>query len=156
MTLFEHAQRFVGEVHEIPGAQHSPFIQWCFEACEGYGPDTPDEVPWCSAWLNRMCWIVRLPRSKSAAARSWLGIGHGVDLARAIVGADVVVLKRGVGAQPGPEVLKASGHVGLFAGRETDRDGKGYVLVLGGNQADGVTVARFPEEQILGIRRLIV
>lgn len=148
MTLFELATRFVGEVKEQPGAvANSNFIQWCLESC-GFDSNTPDETPWCSAWLNRLCWILRLPRTKSAAARSWLGIGTPVVLTTAVPG-DIVILKRGTGEQPGPEVLKAPGHVGLFAGLDGST-----VHVLGGNQSDGVTVASFPIARVLGVRRL--
>ena len=150
MTHFELAMRFVGEVHEIPGEQHSPFIQWCLECC-GYGPEAPDEIPWCAAFVSRICWICRLPRSKSAAARSWLQVGTAKALPDAFIG-DIVVLKRGQGAgQSGPDVLQAPGHVGFYAGREAGR-----VLILSGNQSDAVTVARFSVKDILGIRRVVL
>ena len=64
-------------------------------------------------------------------------------------GFDVVILKRGKAKQPGPDVIEAPGHVGLFAGREGNS-----VLVLGGNQSDAVNVKRFPASRVLGIRRL--
>ncbi|MDQ1255853.1 MAG: hypothetical protein QG656_447, partial [Candidatus Hydrogenedentes bacterium] len=64
-------------------------------------------------------------------------------------GFDVVVLKRGTGSQPGPEVIKAPGHVGFFSGREGNE-----VLMLGGNQSDSVNVTRYESSRILGIRRL--
>lgn len=147
MTLFELAQRFVGEVKEVPGAASSPFIQWCFESC-GFDGETPDETPWCSAFVNRLCWLLRLPRSKSARARSWLAVGVPVTAHEARPG-DVVVLKRGTGTQPGPEVLDAPGHVGLFAGYDGTK-----VHVLGGNQGDAVSVAAFSAGQVLGIRRI--
>jgi hypothetical protein len=56
---------------------------------------------------------------------------------------------RGTGKQPGPDVTAAPGHVGLFAGLEGT-----HVLVLGGNQSNGVSVARFPVARVLGVRRL--
>ena len=152
MTLFDLAQRFVGEVRELPGIQQEPFIQWCFTKC-GYGPDTPDEIPWCSAILNGWCWLLRLPRSKSSAARSWLTVGQAMSIEQARVGYDIVILRQEKN-DPGPDVLKARGHVGLFAGREVSAGGHQYVLVLGGNQADAVSVVRFPEELVLGVRRL--
>lgn len=148
MTLFDLAQRFVGEVHERPGALDSPFIQWCHESCS-LGPDTADEVPWCSSFLNRLCWQLRLPRSKSAAARSWLLVGQVIALHEAQVG-DVVILRRGGNTQ-GPEVIAAPGHVGLFAGADLMR---GTVQILGGNQSDGVTVSGFKALDVLGVRRL--
>lgn len=146
MTLFDLAQRFVGEVTERTSGEE-PFIQWCHASC-GLSPDTPDETPWCSAFLNRLAWLLRLPRSKSAAARSWLLVGTPVPLSELAVG-DVVILKRGTGTQPGPEVIAAPGHVGLYAGLEGDK-----VIVLGGNQGNGVSLARFPVTQVLGVRRL--
>lgn len=145
--LFARAQRFVG-LKELPGPDQHPLIQWWFSLC-GMGNNQPDEVPWCSAFINGMAWDCRLPRSKSASARSWLGVGRSVLLENAKPG-DVVILSRGSGQQPGPEVLKAPGHVGLFAGWET-----GVVLVLGGNQQDSVSVQAFPLSRLLGIRRLV-
>jgi uncharacterized protein (TIGR02594 family) len=120
-----------------------------------------DEIPWCSALVNYVCWLLRLPRSKSLAARSWLGVGFPIALEEARPGYDIVVLKRGGKDQPGPEVMAAPGHVGLFAGVEHparvfgDPDNR-QVLVLGGNQADQVSVAPFHVERVLGVRRLFV
>jgi uncharacterized protein (TIGR02594 family) len=148
MTLFELAQRFVGEVVERPGGLDSPFIQWAHESC-GLSPDTPDEVPWCSSFLNVLAKLLRLPRSKSAAARSWLLVGKVIALHDAQIG-DVVILRRGGNTQ-GPEVIAAPGHVGLFAGADLMR---GVVHVLGGNQSNGVSVAPFKAIDVLGIRRL--
>lgn len=138
MSLFAFAQRFIGEIRELPGAQQHPFIQWAHMLCN-LGPDQPDEVPWCSSFMNALCWMQRLPRSKSAAARSWLSIGVPVPLEQAQLG-DVVILSRG--APP-------SGHVGLFAGREGPK-----VHLLGGNQGNAVSVAPFDVSTVLGVRRV--
>jgi len=61
-----------------------------------------------------------------------------------------VILRRGQGEQPGPDVIDAPGHVGFFAGVSG-----GSILVLGGNQSDAVNVKAFPADSVLGIRRLI-
>lgn len=149
MTLFDFAMRMVGEVKELPGQAHHPYIQWCHMLC-GLGPDVADEVAWCSSQLNERCWNLRLPRSKSAAARSWLLVGTGVKLEDAKIGYDVVVLKRGKGEQPGPEVIKAPGHVGLYAGMQDPQ----RVLILGGNQSNEISVRPFSVNDVLGVRRL--
>ena len=147
ITLYDIAQRFVG-MKEIPGQKDSPLILAMLKL-DGEWPEH-DEVAWCSAALNWWAWLLRLPRSKNLGARSWLRVGKPVLDHEARVGWDVVVLKRGDGQQPGPEVLDAPGHVGLFAGWESsDR-----VLLLGGNQGDQVCIAGFPRKRILGIRRL--
>jgi len=70
------------------------------------------------------------------------------------VGFDVVILKRGSGDQPGPEVIKAPGHVGFFAGLDPAIDTFENVLVLGGNQGNTVSVRPYPKDRLLGIRRL--
>jgi hypothetical protein len=92
-----------------------------------------------------------LDRSRSAAARSWLDVGDPVILASAQPGSDVVILSRGAGKQPGPEVVNAPGHVGFYAGRDGDN-----VLLLGGNQGNQVSIASFPASRVLGVRRLTV
>lgn len=145
VTPYSLAQRFVG-MGEIAGDKDNGFITWCLSLC-GI-PDAHDEIPWCSAFLNGIFWMLRLPRSKSAAARSWLEVGIPVGLNEAIPGFDVVIIRRGDGPQPGPEVINAQGHVFLFGGT----DG-GFVLGLGGNQNNQVSVARFPAALVLGVRR---
>ena len=147
MTLYDLAQRYIG-LREFAGNADNPFIRWCHMSCT-IG-EAPDSVPWCSSFLNRLAWELRLPRSKSAAARSWLLVGVPVALHDAHAGFDVVVLKRGGGGQPGPERIDAPGHVGLFAGLEHEN-----VLVLGGNQSDAVNISVYPQDRILGIRRLM-
>jgi len=147
-TAFEIAQRYIG-IKEIPGKLANPQIVAMLQLEDSSVKD--DEVPWCSAFVNYVCWLLRLPRSKSLSARSWLSIGQAIDSMDAEAGFDVVVLKRGGEGQPGPEVLDAPGHVGFFAGLE---DNGGTVLLLAGNQGDAVNVSRFPLEQVLGFRRI--
>jgi uncharacterized protein (TIGR02594 family) len=145
-SAFLIAQRFIG-VREISGTAANPQIVAMLQL-EDAGI-TRDEVAWCSAFVNYIAWLLRLPRSKSLAARSWLSIGIPIALAEARAENDVVIIKRGSGPQPGPGVLQAPGHVGFFAGIEGDR-----VLLLAGNQGDAVSVASFPVASILGVRRL--
>jgi uncharacterized protein (TIGR02594 family) len=147
-SAFEIGQRFVG-VREIPGKDDNPLILAMLKLDNEW--PTGDEVPWCSAFLNFVAWLLRLPRSKDLRARSWLTVGKPIPLEEAQAGFDVVVLKRGTGDQPGPEVIDAPGHVGLFAGLTN-----GNVLLLGGNQNDRVTVSPYARDRVLGVRRLVV
>lgn len=139
MTLFDLAQRLIGEVKERPGAQDDPFIRWC-HGSTSMG-ESADEVPWCSSFVNRLAWLLRLPRSKSAAARSWLDVGESIKLEAAEPGYDVVVFTRG--SNP------TAGHVAVFAGLDGDA-----VRVIGGNQGNSVTLATYPRNSVLGVRRL--
>ncbi|MFO0699089.1 MAG: TIGR02594 family protein [Nitrospira sp.] len=146
LTAFDLAQRFVG-IAEVPHQSSNPHILAMLQLDEKW-PEG-DHVPWCSAFLNYVAWLLRLPRSKDLRARSWLQIGQSMSIEEASVGFDVVILKRGATNQPGPDVIDAPGHAGFYAGIDGDS-----VLVLGGNQGDSVNVARFPMKRLLGIRRL--
>jgi uncharacterized protein (TIGR02594 family) len=138
ITAYELAQRFVG-TKEVRGTSDSPLILAMLRLDGGW-PDH-DEVPWCSAFVNYIAWLLRLPRSKSLAARSWLDVGTPIWLQDAEVGFDVVVFDRG--ANP------AAGHVGFFGGLFTDG-----VMALGGNQGNMVSVRLFPRTRVIGVRRL--
>lgn len=145
ITAFELGQRYVG-IAELGAREDHPLIQWWLSLC-ALGLNAPDETPWCSAYVNGIAWELRLPRSKSARARSWLLVGEPIALEAARPGFDVVVFNRG--GDPSPEVIQSPGHVGFFAALEGDQ-----VLVLGGNQGNAVSLARFPRAQVLGVRRL--
>lgn len=146
ITALEIAQRFVG-LTEVDGPTSNPQVLAMLHLDASWVED--DETPWCSAFTNYVAWLLRLPRSKSLAARSWLAVGTPIPVHSAQPGFDVVILKRGSGTQPGPEVLRAPGHVGFYTGQES-----GHVWLLGGNQSNQVTNAPFSEERVLGVRRL--
>lgn len=146
ITAFELAERFVG-IKEVPSSKDSHQVM-AFLTLDDSWPDH-DEVSWCSAFVNYICWLLRLPRSKSLMARSWLSVGKSIKIEELEVGFDVVILKRGGENEPGPEVLNAPGHVGFFAGMEGEE-----ILLLAGNQSNAVNVSRFPMSQMLGVRRL--
>lgn len=151
ITAYQLAERFVG-TKETAGATSTPVVLAMLQLDGAWPAD--DSVPWCSAFLNWIAWLLRLPRSKSLAARSWLAVGTPVALEDALPGFDVVILKRGKGLQPGADVLNAPGHVGLFAGLEgTAVNTK--VLLLAGNQGDAVSVQPFKVSDVLGVRRLL-
>lgn len=145
ITAYDVAQRFVG-MKEIDGKVSNPQILAMLQLDQSWPQD--DEVPWCSGFMNYVTWLLRLPRSKSLMARSWLGVG--VPITEPHVGYDIVILKRGSGNQPGPEILDAPGHVGFFAGYL----GATSLLLLGGNQSNTVRVSVYPATRLLGMRRL--
>ena len=149
VTAFDIAQRFVG-VKELPGDKDNPFILSMLQLDTNW--PLHDEVPWCSAFVNYVAWLLRLPRSKNLGARSWLTVGMAVGTiaAPAVPGFDVVVLERGV---PGSQ-----GHVGFLASPGFMGQGMMDVMakihVLGGNQGNSVSVEEFPQSRVLGVRRL--
>lgn len=147
ITAFQLAQRFVG-VSELAGAdKNHPRIMAWLQRVQTW-PQT-DEVPWCSAFACEIAWLLGLPNPNDLRARSWLGVGVGIDLDAARPGFDVVILNRGGSADP---QVDGPGHVGFFAGWANKGSA---VLVLGGNQSNAVKVSAYPAEDVLGVRRLL-
>lgn len=132
-------------VRELDGALHNPRILEYHASTTLKA--TTDEVSWCAAFTGWCLDEAEVKGTRSAAARSYLRWGVGVSPVHIPVGA-VVVLKRGGGDQPGPEVLEAPGHVGFFWCHSTP----GHLVLLGGNQANEVGLATFPVHRILGVR----
>ena len=130
-------------VKEIPGAiHHHPRILTYQQHTSLRATD--DETPWCSSFA---CFCVDeagpYQSTNDARARSWLRWGVEID---ALYGC-VVVLKRGKGPQPGREVISAPGHVGFLIDATHDE-----VLLLGGNQNDGVCIRPYPLADVLAFR----
>jgi uncharacterized protein (TIGR02594 family) len=146
ISAYELAQRFVG-VKEVDGPTSNPQVLAMLRLDDTWPED--DSVPWCSAFTNYVAWLLRLPRSKSLRARSWLLVGEVIDIDNAEPGFDVVIFKRGSGAQPGADVINAPGHVGFYAGVDGNK-----ILVLSGNQGNSVSIAAYPKNRLLGVRRL--
>jgi uncharacterized protein (TIGR02594 family) len=138
MTPYKLAERFIG-IKEVRGSCDNAQIL----AMLKLDVDWPehDEVPWCSAFPNYICWLLRLPRSKSLMARSWLEVGRPISILDARVGYDIAVISRGDNS--------ALGHVGFFAGYINYK-----IYLLGGNQSDMVSVRGYDTNRIVGIRRV--
>jgi uncharacterized protein (TIGR02594 family) len=146
-SAYSVASRFVGTT-EVDGNLANPQILAMLQLDQRWPSD--DAVPWCSAFVNYVAWLMDLPRSGSLRARSWLTVGQEIHISQAEQGFDVVIFKRGDGVQPGPSELDAPGHVAWF----DQITPNGRVRVLGGNQGDTVSYAIYPLRDILGVRRL--
>lgn len=120
-------------VSEQPGPATNPRIAEYHATTHG-GPE-PDSVPWCSSFVNFCITNAGLPGTLSKMARSWMTWGRD---AGAFEPGCVVVLQRGAAPK---------GHVGFCI----DADG-GLVRLLGGNQADAVTIATFDTSRVLARR----
>lgn len=147
VTPLDIARRFLGTSERAGADSNNPAIMAMLQLDESWPAN--DEVAWCSAFVNYVCWLLNLPRSRSLGARTWLKIGLPVALEDARPGNDVVVFARGGDHQPGPEVIRAPGHVAFFLSATPT-----HVTVLGANQGDAVSIASFPVRQVLGVRRL--
>lgn len=145
-TALAVARTYLG-IGEKAGRDHNAKIVGFLQQVMPWVSD--DEVPWCGAFAFEVCLRLGLPTPEHPErARSWLTIGEPVELFEARPLNDVVIFKRGP-SKAGPEVLSAPGHVAFFIARLP-----GQVEVLGGNQGDAVSVARFHQADVLGVRRL--
>lgn len=128
---------------EVPGVQHHSRILEYHDHTTLHA--TTDEVPWCAsavcAWLEESDYL----STRSARARSYLRWGQ--RLMTPALGC-IVIIKRGGGNQPGPEDIRAKGHVGLFVDMPTPHE----MIVLGGNQSNQVCERTYRLERLLGFR----
>jgi uncharacterized protein (TIGR02594 family) len=151
ITAFDLAQRFVG-AREVPGALRNPQIMAMLQLDNKWPED--DSVAWCSAFVNYIAWLLRLPRSKDLRARSWLNVGRPVFGKDLTVGFDIAILSR-TDNDPDETVIDAPGHVGFYGGFDKyPPEQFQNIYILGGNQDDSVNITMFPVQRILGLRRL--
>lgn len=131
---FSLAQKEVGTV-EIPGSASSTRINAYFR--DSGVPLAPnDDTPWCAVFVGAMLRRAGLRGTGSGLARSYLKYGRRLD---APVPGCIVVLRRGNSA--------TLGHVGFFVSR-----GGQHIVVLGGNQSNSVSYARYNAADVLGYR----
>jgi uncharacterized protein (TIGR02594 family) len=119
---------------EIPGRENNPIIlDWWKKIKQGGIKD--DETAWCAAFVGGVLEERGITSSRSAGARSYQN--WGVKIAGPAVGAVVTFWR------DDPKGWK--GHVGFVVGK----DQLGNLMVLGGNQQDGVNIKPFATARVL-------
>lgn len=133
---FAHLWRLRG-LHEGTKRKPNPTVLRMF-AASGH-PEVRDTtaVAWCSAGLCDAMQETGQPNPRTLGARDWLKWGTALDAPR--LGCVVVFWR----VSP----RSWQGHVGLYAGEDAT-----HIHVLGCNQSDSVTVARFAKSRVLGYR----
>jgi uncharacterized protein (TIGR02594 family) len=136
--------RMVGEARQLygtietPGPGENPVIlNWAKEAglSKAYSSDA---VPWCGLFMALVARRAgKAAPAKPLWARSWSRFGMASP--EAALG-DVLVFAR----------PKGGGHVGLYVGEDETA-----FHVLGGNQADAVSITRIVKTRCIAIRRPI-
>lgn len=129
----EEAKKHIG-LKEIPGPKHNPVILGWLDAMKAPSwLERSDETAWCGL-MTAYC----MKQSGVAVPTYWMRAlawsEWGVKLSKPIDGC-VVVFKRTGG-----------GHVGFVMGETKD----GYLSVLGGNQGNAVTIAKFDKSRVVG------
>lgn len=126
------ARTYIG-TREIPGMRHEPkIVQWWKAIKRGGIKD--DETPWCAAFVGAMLEGVGIVSSRFESAKSYLNWGRAIN--QPVVGAIAVFTRDG------------GGHVGFVTGV----NGRGELLILGGNQGNEVNIRAFSRERLSGLR----
>lgn len=123
------ARRHTG-LTEIPGKRHNPAIINWLATLRAWWSD--DETPWCGTFAAHCCRTAgRDIPQHWYRARAWADAG--TRLQEPAYGC-IAVFERAGG-----------GHVGFVVGQ----DAQGNLLVLGGNQGNRVSVAKFSRARVL-------
>ena len=138
MTQMTIARSYLG-TKELKGSADDPKIMEMYRTV-GHHWVEHDEVAWCAAFVGHCLEKVGIASTRKLNARSYLTWGEKVAGLEQAKEGDIVVFTRGTSA--------ATGHVAFFLKATGSQ-----VEVLGGNQSDGVTVARYAKSRLLGIRR---
>ena len=128
------ARKHIG-LSEISGPRHNSTILGWLDHLRAWWKD--DETPWCGVFvahcLKKAGYGLSLPKFWMRA-RDWMRWGYSIP--RPIEGCVVVFERQG------------GGHVGFVLGV----DKYGNLMVLGGNQANRVSISPFSHERVLGYR----
>lgn len=122
-------------VLEADGAKDNPRIVW-YHSHTSAGA-APDSVAWCSSFVNAGMQAAGYPGTRSKKASSWLAYGVPYKLC---LGGILVFGKSDPAAN-------GTGHVGWCAGWSDE-----WVLCLGGNQSNRVSVVRRPIKSLVDVR----
>lgn len=129
-----HARSLLGARERAGDADNQTIMQLFRDV--GHGWVEHDETAWCAAFVGACLERSGIRSTRSLRARSYLD--WGVELAEPRLGC-IAVLSRG--RDP------ALGHVAFYLGH----DGDG-IRLLGGNQDNAVTIARYPASRVLSYR----
>ena len=136
-ACLDYAESQLG-VKEMRGDEHHPAILgYLATTTLGNWARSRDETPWCSAFINACEVKGGHPGTGSALASSWRTYGSKVELEDFEVG-DVLVIKHKRGRD------RRTGSAGGYHVGYPYRFGSKWVVMLGGNQSDAVTVRVFP------------
>lgn len=123
------ARRYVG-MAEIPGKQHNPTIQNWLRTLKAWWAD--DETPWCGTFVAHCCRTANRDIPKDwFRALAWADAGE--RLTAPAYGCIAVFSRTG------------GGHVGFVVGR----DRSGNLMILGGNQGNKVSIAKFSKDRVV-------
>src|SRR5918911_4916431 len=124
-------------VSEVRGSVDNPKIVEMFRI-SGHPEVKDDETPWCAAFVGSCLRLSGYRSSGNLGARSYENFG--LDLKGKPQHGCIVVFTRG-------DPTAHTGHVAFY-----DHENGDHIFVLGGNQGDKVTTARFPKGRVIAYR----
>lgn len=122
--------------HEVKGSEDNPSIMAYYRDA-GFPEIKSEAVSWCAGFTGAMLERSGVPSAKTLSARDYLTWGKKLDKPQ--LGC-VCVFSRG-------DPRSWQGHVGFWLGEQN-----GKIELLGGNQADGVSITHMPKSRLLGYR----
>ena len=140
MTHMTIARSYLG-TKELKGSADNPKIMEMYRTV-GHDWVEQDETARCAAFVGHCLEKAGFTSTRKLNARSYLSWGEKVAGPDQAKEGDIVVFTRGPNT--------SQGHVAFFL-----RTVGAQIEVLGGNQSDSVTVARYAKSRLLGIRRPI-
>lgn len=132
------ARKYLGQKELKGKGQDNPVIVGFF-AKSGHPAIKNDEVAWCSAFVNAVMYESGYKGTNNLMAKSWLNWKDGEVVSTPRVG-DIVIFNR--------TNNPAYGHVGFFVKWDSN-----HIWVLGGNQSNSVSVAKYARSKLKGFRR---
>lgn len=132
LTWINEAKKHIG-LKEIPGKAHNPtIIRWLNQLKAWW---SEDETPWCGTFVAHCLKTTDHDLPKHwYRAKDWLKTGE--LLLKPAYGCIAVFERQG------------GGHVGFVVGK----DKNGNLMILGGNQANSVTIMPFAPSRVIGYR----
>ena len=126
----ELARQFIG-LHEVKGREHNPEILQMWKDIKR-GGIKDDETPWCGTFVAHCCRTANRDIPKDwFRALAWADAGE--RLTAPAYGCIAVFSRTG------------GGHVGFVVGR----DRSGNLMILGGNQGNKVSIAKFSKDRVV-------
>lgn len=135
MKPYEIALGEYGTLEDLSSGSNPRVLQYFVKVHQSWVHD--DSVSWCAAFVGFCLESANIVSTRLLNARSYLTWGHATTTPK--IG-DIVVFWRDTKAG-------ALGHVAFFV----KLDGN-YIWVLGGNQSDQVSIAKYPVAQLLSYR----
>lgn len=136
------ARPMIGTEEQLPNGKANPKVNAMFEAVTTLStPYDCRKTPWCAIFMNWLFKRLNIPGTNSAMARSFGDSRNFVRIDKPFIGCVVVLWRPASKERPYDD--GSTGHVGMYAGETAT-----HVLILGGNQGDAISIAKFPKNRL--------